>query len=198
MKRKLWTALAAVLMLAVLWCGAAWADDYAFKTQPRNVTLDPENETTLRWSLNFDHIRTELVLCAHYYHRQAWEQTVRVVKTIGPNSFHCTLTYEEARDALRMVPSGAACTWYLDAYVNEYRSVRSDPINITLNPYAFTLQPSGGSLEPHGTLNLNWETNFTPKEIQINYVIAPQYVSENRVVTVKLPGASSTAFRTAR
>ena len=127
MKRTLWTALAAVLMLAVLWCGAAWADDYAFKTQPRNVTLDPENETTLRWSLTFDQIRTELVLCAHYYSRGSWDETIRV-KEIGSSSFHCTLTYEEARDALRRVPSGATCTWYLDAYVNENRPVRSDPM----------------------------------------------------------------------
>ena len=192
MKRKLWVTLAAVLMLAVLWCGAALADDYAFRTQPRNITLDPENETTLRWSLTFDQVRTKLVLSAHYYEGYSWEHNIPV-KEIGSNSFHCTLTYEEALEALRKVPAGASYSWHLDAYVNENLPIRSDPINITLNPYAFTLQPSGGTLAPEGTLHLSWGTNFTPKEIRINYLKAPYIVSESRVVTVKTPAASATS-----
>ena len=92
MKRNLWIALAAALMLVVLWCGVALADDYAFRTQPRNITLDPENETTLRWSLTFNPVRTELVLYANYYGGYSWDHTIPV-KEIGSNSFHCTLTY---------------------------------------------------------------------------------------------------------
>ena len=192
MKRNLWIALAAALMLVVLWCGVALADDYAFRTQPRNITLDPENETTLRWSLTFNPVRTELVLYANYYGGYSWDHTIPV-KEIGSNSFHCTLTYEEAREALREVPAGVSYTWHLDAYVYENRKVRSDPINITLNPYAFTLQPSGGSLAPEGTLHLSWGTNFTPEEIRINYVKEQNFFSESIVVTLKSPAASSTS-----
>ena len=192
MKRKLWIIPVLAVLLALICCGTASADDYSFTTQPGNYTVNPDSEVTISWATNFNPVKIELVSDQGQFQTNPWTQELywisdeKVVKTITTDlsrSMSEVITYDEA----------VYIRWKVRAYYfdDEVSYVASDFFEISRILRSITT-PANVNVEPGKQVLISWKTNFNPIRIEIlqdqgYYQTNPwtqelYWVSDNRVV----------------
>ena len=77
MKRKLWIVMAAIVLLTLLWCGAATASALHFLNQPTSTFQGSNRTFAISWETNFIPVRVEI----HKYniHQNNSDETVASV-----------------------------------------------------------------------------------------------------------------------
>ena len=165
MKRKLFVILALAAVIMALCCSAALADAPAFTSQPVGGTIVPDGGRIIRWKTNFT--PQKVVLGYSSYHDNGFPGgsgwTFIPQKTIESSlqsDMQTTLTYSLAVTSEK---------WSVRAYYSDTQFAESSFFPIDVVSRQFTVSPAGGTISPDGFLNLNWETNFKPTQVEIGY-----------------------------
>ena len=159
--------LAVAVLLAVLCCGTALADDYSFTTQPGNYTVNPDSEVTISWATNFNPVKIELLSdqgqlqTNPWTQEQYWVTDEKVVKTITTDLSHSmseAITYDEAK----------YIRWKVRAYYSddEVSYVASDFFRIDRTLRSITT-PENTNVNPDSEVTISWTTNFNPVKIEL-------------------------------
>ena len=171
MKRKLWSLTLLIFVMGLVWCGAAVADDPAFTRQPVGGTIVPDGGREISWATNFTPVR--VVLGYSYYHDggfwggSGWHFVERKsIETGLQPDMKAVITYSNATTSDR---------WVVRAYYNDTQYEESQRFSIDVISRQFTASPAGGTVDPEGSLVLDWETNFKPVRIEIGRRVASGY-----------------------
>ncbi len=137
--------------------------DRAFTTQPTGGNVEPGGSLTTHWDTNFTPTRIEVVSrCTGLLDG---EILINVLRTLSGSAKSCELDYDELLSGLFVKDFSVYIRAY---YANDDSSyIMSRDIPYTLTPRQFTTQPTGGNVEPDGTLEVSWETNYDIMWVEI-------------------------------
>ena len=127
-----------------------------FVTQPETEDADPDNGVDVTWETNFTPERVVVVkkkLSNYTYSEHA--------EVPGPYSTSMSYHFDY----------GEASTDYNYLIYAYYDTgyVHSLEFRIYNTRRAFTVSPSGGTINPGGQRTLSWTTNFTPTKVELRY-----------------------------
>lgn len=133
---------------------------YSFTKSPTGGTLNPDSYFTMHWTTDFTPSKIEIGYMTS--------------DTAGPSTFHPKVTLTSGLStqmnrslSYNLISQGQ--TWYIAAWHHTNKVEYSAPFTIVSTPRQFTLQPSGGTLDPDSALLVRWETNFTPTKIELRF-----------------------------
>ncbi len=141
---------------------------HAFTTQPMGGGVAKGEKLTVSWALNFTPVKLQAV--------------VNLGTAQRPNNVFIDL--DPAKNTAEL--SARTNAYVLIAFHGTRDSdfVRSKVFYVTEVEPAFTTQPVGGEVAKGGKLTVNWETNYTPKKLQVlkysqGYCIGSQNLDVN-------------------
>ncbi len=148
----------------------------SFTKQPDGGNIFPGGSRRVSWSTNFT---PEKVVIGHT--KITYSLTSYTTEYI-PDA---TITTNLGRTMSFDIPYGftesskyTIHAYYIDAY-GAY--IESNEFSITKDDRQFTTTPTGGTINPAGSLSLKWTTNFLPVQVEIGYKTGDAW---NNVVTL--------------
>ena len=133
---------------------------YSFTKSPTGGTLNPDSYFTMHWTTDFTPSKIEIGYMTS--------------DTAGPSTFHPKVTLTSGLStqmnrslSYNLISQGQ--TWYIAAWHHTNKVEYSAPFTIVSTPRQFTLEPSGGMLDPDSAILLRWETNFKPVKIELRH-----------------------------
>ncbi|MBQ6273367.1 MAG: leucine-rich repeat protein, partial [Oscillospiraceae bacterium] len=139
------------------------ANAYRFTTQPQDGTVAPGGSLTFTWETNFNPVKVEIVRddLTTYFGGESHDYIV-LASLAGSKTSH-TLSYDE------LSILGSEDTILVRAYYGsgEQDYAESRAVKVTVVARAFTVQPTGGTVAPRGSLTFTWATNFNPVKVEI-------------------------------
>ena len=158
-----------------------------FIKSPGFVQVDPNVGGTASWETNFKPWKVEV----GYYIGSTFNLVSTVTKYTY-NSYSCdyyqTAIPEEYSTSFLHDQTYSSDHYVLRAYYDESSTepcAISEEFTVYREPLAFNIVPAGGTVEPLTPLNLEWETNFTPWEVEIGYYVGDDFVSVKTVQDLK-------------
>ena len=171
MKRKLWLLVLLAFVIGLAWCGTAVADGPAFTKQPVGGTIVPDGGREISWTTNFTPVKVVIGYC--YY------STGGFGSSSGWNFVQKKSIENELQSSMKTAITYAIATtsekWAVRAYYNDTQYEESSYFSIDVVSRQFTVSPTGGTVDPDGSLTLSWETNFKPVKIEIGREIESGY-----------------------
>ena len=133
---------------------------YSFTKSPTGGTINPDSYFTMHWTTDFTPSKIEIGYMTS--------------DTAGPSAFHPKVTLTSGLStqmsrslSYNLISQGQ--TWYIAAWHHTNKVEYSAPFTIVSTPRQFTLEPSGGMLDPDSAILLRWETNFKPVKIELRH-----------------------------
>ena len=169
MKRRLRIALALAALLALVWCGAAIADNHNFTRQPGTYSVYPDSFVTVSWATDFVPVRVEIgydlgsyqivggesVWVSNFY--RATEITIGLNRSMSGNVYYRDAAFSTAQDK-----------WVVRAYYTG--SLYQQSSFFTIQKIERTVStPANTSVAPESSAKVSWTTNFTPIRVEIGY-----------------------------
>ena len=140
-------------------------DTHYFTTQPNSGNVEPEGYFHVSWATNFYPWKVDVVQYTGY---GGYNLVASITWDLG-QSMSFDIPYDVAYRAA--ISSGFFDHGFgIWAYYNNGKDkIFSQDFFITISPLEFVSQPSGGTISAGGSMTLNWETNFKPSKVKIQY-----------------------------
>lgn len=140
-------------------------DTHYFTAQPQDGSVAPEGFYRVTWATNFYPSKVEVIQYTGYGGYNVIATITRDMTTSMSFNLYYDVVYQAVTSS-GFIDHGFGIWAY---YNNDKDKVFSEDFFVTPLPMEFTSQPSGGTINPGGSLTLSWTTNFMPDRIEIQY-----------------------------
>ena len=147
-------------------------DNPAFSARISGGTVDPDETLHLTWMTNFV---PKAVSIGYKTDTGFFVSTAEITSGFA-RTMSYDLPYDNAYNGKMYVRAryGDDAFDYVDSY----------DFNVTKTPRAFVIQPTGGTINPEGSLALNWTMNFTPTAVHVGwYNSAGEWITKAEITT---------------